>query len=91
MKKQLKVYFSGTVQGVGFRFTVQEVSRRFDVTGFVRNLPDGRVELTAEGEEKEAQAFLKAVRESRMNAYIRDLETSWSEPENSFKTFSIRP
>jgi acylphosphatase len=51
-------YFSGSVQGVGFRYTAQHVARGFNVTGAVRNLTDGRVELIAEGDLKEIEAFL---------------------------------
>ncbi|MBI3312970.1 MAG: acylphosphatase [Candidatus Omnitrophica bacterium] len=89
MKKCLKAVFSGTVQGVGFRFTAERISRHFEVTGYVRNLPNGKVELLAEGEEIIVQDFLKAVRESSMSSYIRDVEIYWSEPEARFKTFSI--
>ena len=46
-------HFSGHVQGVGFRYTVADVAEDFDVRGYVRNLPDGRVELVAEGDEAE--------------------------------------
>lgn len=91
MKRQLQVFFSGSVQGVGFRFTAEQTARQFDVCGFVRNLPDGRVELVAEGEERELQEFLRAVKESRMQPNIRGSEVSWKEPENSWKTFSVRP
>ena len=51
-------YFSGNVQGVGFRYTAQQVARSFKVTGTVRNLDDGRVELIAEGDVKEIETFL---------------------------------
>ena len=67
-----RVYYSGRVQGVGFRFTAHRVSGGFDVAGSVRNLPDGRVELIAEGEPAELDAFLQAVRDS-MSHYIRDV------------------
>lgn len=56
------VYYSGRVQGVGFRFTARHLARAFDVAGYVRNLPDGRVELVAEGEPTEVAAFLAAIR-----------------------------
>ncbi len=53
-----RVFYSGRVQGVGFRFTARDLARQFPITGWVRNLPDGRVELLAEGAEAEVQAFL---------------------------------
>lgn len=87
--KRMQVFFSGTVQGVGFRFTAERLARRFPVTGFVRNLDDGRVEVTAEGEEPVLVEFLTAIRESGMKDYIRDIESRWSDAEDTFKRFSI--
>ena len=87
MKKRIHVFFSGTVQGVGFRFTVERISRHFNVTGFVRNLADGRVELVAEGEETILQNFLKTIQDSSMASYIRDAEAKWSNPQDAFKRF----
>jgi acylphosphatase len=67
------VHFSGRVQGVGFRFAALQVAREFAVAGFVRNLPDGRVELEAEGRPDEVAAFVAAVA-ARMHGHIRQLE-----------------
>ena len=85
----MQVFFSGTVQGVGFRFTAERLARRFPITGFVRNLEDGRVEVTAEGEETSLVEFLTAIRESGMKSYIRDVEAHWSEDQGCFKGFYI--
>ena len=63
------VHFSGRVQGVGFRATAVEASRGRAVSGYVQNLPDGRVRLVAEGEEAELDAFLEAVKQ-RMGRLI---------------------
>lgn len=68
-----RVFYSGRVQGVGFRFTAAQVARGFEVTGYVRNLPDGRVELLAEGYPAEVEAFLQAVRET-MDRHIRGVD-----------------
>ena len=89
MKKRLKILFSGMVQGVGFRFTAERIARHFDVTGYVRNLPNGKVELIAEGDEEILEDFLKAVSESSMASYIRDIQSEWSEAEGRFKAFGI--
>lgn len=88
-KDRMQVFFSGTVQGIGFRFTAERIARRFPVTGFVRNLEDGRVEVTAEGDEKILVEFLTAIRESGMKDYIRDVEAHWSKAGGCFRGFSI--
>jgi len=77
------------VQGVGFRFTAERLARRFPVAGFVRNLEDGRVEVTAEGEEASLVEFLTAIRESGMKHYIHDVEAHWSEAQGCFHGFGI--
>ena len=89
MKKRFSASFSGAVQGVGFRYTTERVARHFEVTGYVRNLSSGKVELIAEGEEKALKDFLKAVREGPMSHYIQDIEINWSEPAGNFKEFGI--
>jgi acylphosphatase len=58
---QRTVFFSGQVQGVGFRYTTSDIASRFAVTGTVRNLADGRVELVVEGDAQEIDSFLAAV------------------------------
>jgi acylphosphatase len=87
--KRMQVFFSGTVQGVGFRFTAERLARRFSVSGFVRNLDDGRVEVVAEGEETTLVDFLTAIRGSGMKDYIRDVEAHWSNAQGTFKGFGI--
>jgi len=56
-----RVIYAGRVQGVGFRLTSEELARSFSVSGYVRNLDDGRVELVAEGETTEIDTFLEAI------------------------------
>jgi acylphosphatase len=70
------VIFSGYVQGVGFRYTAQRVAGDFAVTGWVRNLPDGNVDLEAQGERAEVEACLEAIRSS-MRSKIRGESVSW--------------
>jgi acylphosphatase len=70
-----QVYYEGRVQGVGFRWTVKNLARGFDVTGWVRNLPDGRVELQAQGDSQELTDFLEAIAESELKACIKKTET----------------
>lgn len=82
------VYYSGRVQGVGFRYTAQKVAGNYAVTGFVRNLSEGNVELVAEGTAKEVDEFLSALAR-RMEGYIEEADIQDRPPEG-FKEFSIR-
>lgn len=84
-----EVHYSGSVQGVGFRYTTRQVASRYDVSGFVKNLPDGRVQLVAEGERDELDRFLEAVSQA-MNGYIRDAETAERDATGEFSDFGIR-
>ena len=68
-----QVFYEGRVQGVGFRFTVKQLSRGYEVTGWVRNLADGRVELQCSGERAEVDAFLAAIAESELKSHIRSV------------------
>ena len=70
-----RVHFSGRVQGVGFRFTCQVARPGFDVAGYVRNLPDGRVELVAEGDTQRARRVSRGRSEHEMDAYITGVTT----------------
>jgi len=67
------VFFTGRVQGVGFRYTTLQVAKEFEISGYVSNLPDGRVHLEVEGRAAEVAAFVTAV-EERMHGYIRKIE-----------------
>lgn len=83
------VHFSGRVQGVGFRYQSLQVSKEFDVTGYVKNLPDGRVQLEAEGEKAEVDAFIAAI-EERMHGHVRKVERSSARRAAQFQGFSIQ-
>jgi len=83
------VYYSGRVQGVGFRYTVRSLSTRFSVTGFVRNLPDGRVEVAVEGDPKEVRSFLDAIR-AELGHYITDTGEQTDRPTARYRSFDIR-
>jgi acylphosphatase len=83
-----RVLYSGQVQGVGFRYTARRLAQGYEVTGYVRNLPDGTVELVAEGEAVEVGRFLDAVAR-RMADYIQD-QTIHDETPGGFEDFEIR-
>ena len=67
-----QVFYEGNVQGVGFRYSVKQVAKGYDVIGWVRNLADGRVELQAAGEQREVAAFLDGIRNSHLRAHIKN-------------------
>jgi acylphosphatase len=83
------VHFSGRVQGVGFRYAALQVAKEFEVSGFVENLPDGRVIIEAEGAPSEIDAFVSAI-EDRMHGYIRKTERSRRARSPQFSGFQIR-
>jgi acylphosphatase len=86
----LHVLYEGTVQGVGFRWSVRHIAKGFDVTGWVRNLQDGRVELQVNGEESEARAFLDAIAQSELHGLIKkQIESTLAEPV-TMRGFEIR-
>jgi len=83
------VYFTGHVQGVGFRYSTLQVAKEFEVTGRVGNQPDGRVQLEVEGNQTEIHAFVAAV-EERMHGYIRRVERSSAQRSAQFHDFHIQ-
>ena len=89
MITRLHAVFSGRVQGVGFRFTAERMARRFPVAGYVRNLTDGKVEMTAEGEKSALEEFLAALREA-FGENIRDVKAEWSRATGEYEKFSIK-
>ena len=86
----LHVFYEGYVQGVGFRWSVRHIAKGFDVIGWVRNLPDGRVEMQVSGDESELRAFLDAILQSELRAHIRKhVETKLDKPVSAHG-FEIR-
>ena len=80
--------YSGRVQGVGFRYTTERLAERFPVTGYVRNLPNGDVEVVAEGQPQQVEAFLAAVAE-RMANYIAQSRVQ-DEMPGGYQEFTVR-
>lgn len=87
---RLTVFFSGRVQGVGFRATVLDCTDGTAVTGFVHNLPDGRVEAVFEGEPAEIDEVMKRVVE-QMETNVDAIERNDTAPTGGFVRFEIRP
>ncbi|MSU57621.1 MAG: acylphosphatase [Pedosphaera sp.] len=88
-RRRLHVFYSGHVQGVGFRYAVKSVATGFEVAGSVRNLADGRVELLAEGDDAELKAFQQAIRDEGLDQFIRDEQADWSEAQGDLRGFEI--
>ena len=84
-----EVHYEGLVQGVGFRYTAVRIAARFGVTGYVQNLPDGRVLMVAEGPSEELDRFLAAVR-SAMGRYIEDVDETVRPVTGEFRDFGVR-
>lgn len=88
-RQRVTVFYSGRVQGVGFRYTTKTRAAGFDVSGTVRNLDDGRVELIAQGERAELEDFLADIRDSEVGRFIKDEKVLWSEANEGLKGFEI--
>ena len=88
MKKRVHIYYSGSVQGVGFRFTAERLANSLGLTGWVKNRRDGSVEITAEGEEDKLNFLLEQVEDS-FASYIRTREVNWQEATGDFPDFRI--
>ena len=90
MRKRIHAYFSGMVQGVGFRFTAERVALNLGLRGWAKNLFDGRVEVISEGEEADLADFLNKMKNGPMKRYITDTSVTWQEATGEFKDFAIR-
>jgi len=88
MKKQLHLYYSGRVQGVGFRYTARDVASSLKVCGWVKNLQDGRVEILAEAEEDTLQNFATQINQL-FSRYIQEVNTEWLPASGEFHDFQI--
>lgn len=82
-------YFSGNVQGVGFRYTAMNIAQSYDVVGYVRNMPDGRVELVIEGSDDDRKGMIDEIRQ-HMDGFIDDVQVNDSAATGEFVRFSIR-
>lgn len=84
------IFVSGRVQGVFFRTETQRKAERFGITGFVRNLPDGRVEAILEGEREKVEKVIKWARRGPFFAKVEKFDASWEDYRGEFEGFEIR-
>jgi acylphosphatase len=83
------VFFAGRVQGVGFRYTTLQIAKEFEVSGYVKNLADGRVQLEVEGRMPEVIAFIATI-EEKMHGFLRKTERTEAKREPKFTGFAIQ-
>jgi acylphosphatase len=87
--KAISAIYEGKVQGVGFRSSILSLAKGYEITGWVKNLPDGRVELLACGETSELEDFLQGIRESHLAGHIETVSVLPVTPEAGMKGFRI--
>jgi acylphosphatase len=90
MKSRVQILISGQVQGVFFRSNTQEEAKKIGITGFVRNLPDGRVEAVFEGEEKEIKKMINWIKKGPETARVENIEINRQIFKGEFKDFEIK-
>jgi len=88
-EKRAHIIYTGTVQGVGFRWTTQSVADTLNLTGWVQNRPDGTVEAVCEGEEKDIELFMSRIKKS-MGPYIHSQNVTWEKASGEFDTFGLK-
>jgi acylphosphatase len=89
LKARVHVFVSGRVQGVFFRAEAADLARGFELTGWVRNLPDGRVEALFEGEKENVEKAVDFCRRGPPGAYVKNLGVKWEDWKGEFKDFRI--
>jgi acylphosphatase len=87
---RVRAVVAGRVQGVGFRAFAREKAEALGLSGYVRNVPDGSVEVVAEGEREAAERLLAILREAFWAARVDDVRSEMTQPEGEFSGFSIR-
>ena len=87
--KRIHIYYTGSVQGIGFRYTAERIALSLGLTGWAKNLPNGRVEVLCEGKETEIEKFLRKI-EDTFKGYVRDMDVEWSTATGEFSGFDIR-
>ena len=90
MTQELHLFITGLVQGVSYRANAAAMAQRLGLAGWVRNLPDGRVELLAQGEEKALRSLLGWAHEGPSQARVDHVETRWEETAEPLPDFRIR-
>ena len=88
MKAEIVV--QGVVQGVGYRFFVLNQARLFDVKGYVRNMPNGTVQVVAEGKKGIVQDFIERLRIGPLSAHVTGVDVKWDEKDSGYTEFRLQ-
>lgn len=91
MRQRVHIVVSGRVQGVGFRYHTQRTAMALGLTGYVRNLPDGGLEIVAEGAPDNLRDLAAWARHGPRTAYVADMRTAFCEATGEFADFAVRP
>ncbi len=87
--ERIRAIIDGSVQGVGFRYTIRYIASKYKVKGYVKNLDDGRVEIVAEGNTNVLKEFLKEINIKREPIEVESIDVSYEQPTGEFSTFKI--
>ncbi|MDX1617300.1 MAG: acylphosphatase [Balneolaceae bacterium] len=88
--KRAHIFLEGRVQGVGFRHFTKTNAQKIGVGGWVKNLPDGRVEAVFEGAEEDVEQMVELVRQGPRSSRVADMDVEWTEPKGDFDGFRVR-
>ena len=83
------LFYGGRVQGVGFRYTAEAVAHGLGLTGWVKNLPDGRVEVVCEGSKEKIDAFISEIQQGVLGRHIQKTDCVWEDPTNEYDDFRV--
>ncbi len=83
------LFYTGRVQGIGFRYTAEALAISLDLLGWVKNISDGRVEIVCEGPKDKIEAFLEKIQKSHLGPHIKKKKIEWETPKNEFTEFSV--
>jgi len=87
--KQVHIFVSGTVQGVFYRHNTRKKAKELRIKGWVRNLYNGRVEVTAEGEEEDLKKFIEWCKKGPELAFVENIEVEWNDYKGKYEDFSV--
>lgn len=88
-QERAQIFFTGRVQGVGFRYTAERIALDLKLTGWVKNLPDGRVEVLCEGTKEQIESFTSKIKESHLGPHIKKTALSWQKATSEFDDFRV--